>query len=647
MVKQKIDFAIPTPDQMALLRGRTMEILEELHHSLSGSMMAPRETTTIEDFRDIDFNRGEALREPMFYAAESAYCSQYRDLAPLKYKADDQWMQSERGFTIDQAAKIGKAIMELERTRLEDRYNALIAEVPDSFTLLPGFTFTSGELLERVDEEESTIANVLNAFSILDGERNDRFQALNDFNLVNAKPIILRQSGTYILFQAYSFYEALYESPFYWMLKDDLYRDTALKHRGDFTEEFSAKCLARVFGEKCTHSNVIIEENAATTAGEIDNLILFGNRAIVVQVKSKRLTLEARKGNDGAIQKDFSASIVDSYHQALECATRLLRRDRRFVDKNGKPIKLPHLKKVYLLCLVSDHYPSLSFQVGRFLAPVISKEIPAPFVADVFTLDVMTEMLDSPLHLLSYVDRRTSYGDRIFAGHELTNLACHLISNLWLSDSTDVMYVTDEICGSLDAAMAVRRDGVPGERTPPGILTLMKGSAYDRLVSQLDNDPRDDLVDLGMMLLKMSSKSASQLSQGLDYVRERARATRGYSNVTMGSGKDSGITVHCRYRPNFESPRLLEEHVLVKKYQQKASSWFGIGIHPEDGSLLYGYNAEFEWTENAGLEEASRSLSTGLGMEFVDGKPRKRKVGRNDPCPCGSGKKFKKCHLNS
>lgn len=22
------------------------------------------------------------------------------------------------------------------------------------------------------------------------------------------------------------------------------------------------------------------------------------------------------------------------------------------------------------------------------------------------------------------------------------------------------------------------------------------------------------------------------------------------------------------------------------------------------------------------------------------------KIGRNDPCPCGSGKKFKRCHLN-
>ena len=24
----------------------------------------------------------------------------------------------------------------------------------------------------------------------------------------------------------------------------------------------------------------------------------------------------------------------------------------------------------------------------------------------------------------------------------------------------------------------------------------------------------------------------------------------------------------------------------------------------------------------------------------------RRKVGRNEPCPCGSGTKFKKCHLN-
>jgi len=34
-----------------------------------------------------------------------------------------------------------------------------------------------------------------------------------------------------------------------------------------------------------------------------------------------------------------------------------------------------------------------------------------------------------------------------------------------------------------------------------------------------------------------------------------------------------------------------------------------------------------------------RSMSTSMTL------PIKENVKRNDPCPCGSGKKFKKCHL--
>jgi hypothetical protein len=646
MVKHKIDFTALTQEQMSQLGTRTLYLLEELHASLSGPMLVPDKAASLENL-DLNFTRGAVLREPIFYTGESAYAFQYRDFAPLKYKADEQWMQSNCAFTIAQAAKVGRAILALQQDRLGELYNGLRSGIPENFTFLPGFSFAAQDLLESTGESESTVVNVLNAFCIADADPNQAFQALNDFNLANARPIIRGESDTYILFQAYGFYEALYESPFYWMVQDASYKDTALRHRGAFTEEFSAQCLARVFGEKHTYSNVMIEENTATTAGEIDNLVLFGNRAIVVQAKSKRLTLKARKGNDGAIQKDFSAGINDSYQQALHCARYLLRRDKRIVDKNGTRITIPTLNKVYLLCLVSDHYPALSFQVGEFLAPDISSEIQAPFVTDIFTLDVMTEMLDSPLRFLSYLDRRTGYGDRIFAGHELTILGYHLRANLWLSSTTDVIYLLDDLSSSLDAAMAVRRDGVPGDRTPPGILIATPGSKYDKLVSQIDSDPRSDLVDLGFMLLKMSGESASQLSQGLEYVMRRARETRGIHDVTMGSGRDTGITVHSSYLPIPEGLQRLQTHVLSKKYQQKAPSWFGIGVHPGNESLLFGYNAEFEWKEDSALEKTSRSFSNGLGIEFVNGKPRKRKVGRNDSCPCGSGKKYKKCHLNT
>ena len=48
--------------------------------------------------------------------------------------------------------------------------------------------------------------------------------------------------------------------------------------------------------------------------------------------------------------------------------------------------------------------------------------------------------------------------------------------------------------------------------------------------------------------------------------------------------------------------------------------------------------------QHAGYDEA-------LAADVVEEKPKERpfvremgKIGRNDPCPCGSGKKYKQCH---
>jgi preprotein translocase subunit SecA len=40
--------------------------------------------------------------------------------------------------------------------------------------------------------------------------------------------------------------------------------------------------------------------------------------------------------------------------------------------------------------------------------------------------------------------------------------------------------------------------------------------------------------------------------------------------------------------------------------------------------------------------KAKAGVSARGGVETV--KRKQGKVGRNDPCPCGSGKKYKKCH---
>jgi uncharacterized protein YchJ len=46
----------------------------------------------------------------------------------------------------------------------------------------------------------------------------------------------------------------------------------------------------------------------------------------------------------------------------------------------------------------------------------------------------------------------------------------------------------------------------------------------------------------------------------------------------------------------------------------------------------------------AAVAEAPRPARTGGDDVVKTVKREEPKVGRNDPCPCGSGKKYKKCH---
>jgi len=158
------------------------------------------------------------------------------------------------------------------------------------------------------------------AFAAPESERNTTFASLHDFNSAYAYPLIRRGPDEFLLLQPYGIAEALYETPFYWMGADSGYVQTALRHRGEFTETFAAERLKRVFGAQQVFENVEMFRLKGQPVGEIDVLVLFGDRAIVLQAKSKKLTLPARKGNDLQLQADFKAAVQDGVDQAMACA---------------------------------------------------------------------------------------------------------------------------------------------------------------------------------------------------------------------------------------------------------------------------------------------------------------------------------------
>jgi hypothetical protein len=288
MMHGPIDFSLPPQETISHYVARSDALLDELHQAI---FTVRPDLFSLDKLKEPDFNPfkyGDVLREAIFYGGESAYTFQYRDLAPVKYRADADWLKRNKRIELDVAHDVCRDIATLLDARLMETLTSLRNKPPAEWTMLDGFTFSSEEIATRIGRSIEGVRAVVEAFAAPQDERNVTFKSLHDFNSAYAYPFIQRGADEFVLLQQYGIAEALYETPFYWMGADQVYCDTALKHRGDFAESFAAERLKHVFGAGRVFQNVEIFKQKGQALGEIDVLVLFGNRAIVLQAKSKK-----------------------------------------------------------------------------------------------------------------------------------------------------------------------------------------------------------------------------------------------------------------------------------------------------------------------------------------------------------------------
>lgn len=653
MVKEEIDWTLPTPQRVQEYIDTSDKLLEELHHSLSAHAFGTLTKEALTDRSFDPFSRGDAMREPIFYSGESAYNFQYIDLAPRKYAADGPWLQAHCGFTMGDARTVALAVEQVQSDRFDSTREEMRTRHPDEWTMLPCFTFTAAAVATKAGMSLDLTERVLTAFTLPSAERNAAFATLQSFNAVSATPLLRTPNSEFLSLQSYSFAEALYDTPFYWMAQDRTYLPTLAKNRGEFTESFVAERLRLVFGQEAVYANVDIWEGKTAKLGEIDVLVVWADRAVVVQAKSKRLTLDARRGNDEVIRDDFKKSVQDAYDQAMQCCRYLGDNRFTFRTKDGRDVAWPYaLKEIYVVCVVSDHYPALSFQARQFLKLQNIELVQPPLVMDVFTVDAMTEMLPAPLHLLSYLNRRANYSDQVLASQELTVLAYHLRHNLWIESDVGLMHLGDDFSASLDIAMAARRTGLPGAATPDGILTRFDKTTLGRIVKEIEARPAPATINLGFLLLSLSEVTVRNTSRAIDRLAARSRTDGKLHDLTLGFGSgESGFTVHCTDEPRAIAGRRLRAYCERRKYKEQAKSWFGLCMSAKGPDVRFGISLSYPWTQNDVMDEQTSSMQqpTPVADAFtalLQRNPGRTRIGRNDPCPCGSGRKYKKCCLH-
>ncbi len=650
--KGEFDLTLPQADVVQNHIDRAEALLQEIHNSM---MLPLIESLNPQELKADDqgpLTAGEALREAIFYGGEGAYQFQYRDLTLDKYCLDDNWFQANRGYSVTDAVSVVSAIGEIQNEKINGLMETMAEKLPDEWTFLPAFTFSTDEIASASNVDEAVVRSVVESFVPPEDVDMDQFGALDDFNSTNAYPIVCIDDSEYLLFQHYSLLEAFYETPFFWFIDDSAYVDTAMEHRGVFAERFSEQRLKLVFGEKRVFRNVEIYDSKNNRVGEIDVLVVFANRAIILQAKSKRLTIAARKGNDNSLRDDFKSAIQDAYDQSASCAEYLLDSTFRLQDHDGNQLEITRdFKEVYPFCVVSDHYPALSFQARQFLKFEESDRIRPPFVIDVFLLDVLTEMLQSPLYFLSYINRRVQYTESIMVSHELTCLSYHLKQNLWVDPNISLMHLGDDICADLDLAMLTRRDNAPGTPTPDGILTRYIDTIFGRIVQEIEHLEHQGSIDLGFLLLEMSGETVERINDGIGAIIGFHAKDGGHHDFSIGVGEKGriGLTIHCNGDDVITATERLDRHCQVRKYDQRAEAWYGVIIDPKTSGLKFAMGLQFPWEQSDDLDKATQDLKKpqilrpGKPMNFRTKERRGRKIGRNEKCPCGSGKKYKKC----
>lgn len=583
-------------------------------------------------FQDI-FGSGAFMAEAIFYASTGAYDFQYLDMAERRHVRDRDWLAFAHGLDITSACRLAAELKNLS----ENKVNTLTPNATDfaqqCHSLIEAFSF---EPIELAAAQPHQVRAFLKAFSSVPGEHAFTALALpGDYNPFEAKPIIARE-GRYFLPIGFFLSQSLYESPFYWMLADPAYKETGLKHRGDTTADLAAAFLLRVFGAHRVFTNVRVLKDKNTTVSDVDVLAIEGNKAVVIQAKSKRLTSLARKGDAEQLKNDYTKAVQEAYLQGVTCRHAILKRSHHLVTDTGTPLALDEaINEAYIICVTADTYPALAHQSDVFLQRPPGE--PYPLTVSLFDLEVMTFYLTDAFEFLYYLRQRIATAGYFKAENEIGLLAYHLRKKLWPTPNTPFYPIQPRYAQALDANFQALRGAHPHTPAADKLHHKWKNQEFAELVAHMKASNVPGLTDALFLLYDLSSETIDGITQRIAATKLQCQRDGRIHDFSLTVTKTFGLSFLCRA----ESERLpghALSYAMAKKYQTKSDAWIGLGSIARSTHVIdfVCFNQE-PWMFDAELERLAVTLKPGRRE-----RPGK-KIGRNDPCVCGSTLKYKWC----
>jgi len=274
----------------------------------------------------------------------------------------------------------------------------------------------------RIKPSTEIPRELLDIFSLEFGEnkeflRGDKYWALNN-SLIYSKPII-KLNDEFYGFGMNILYYNIIEIVESLILEQNkkYFEDKYLKKKSALLEKLSLKYLSKIMPQATIYSKLFyyLNKEGKRTEYETDGLILFDDIILIVEAKSHKLTLSAKRGSLLRIENRIKKIIDDAYNQGIRCKQYIINnKQAEFYDKDNKKvltIKGENYNSFYIINTTYENLGHLSTQLHilKNFNLIEGKEwLWSVFIND---LRIISEIIESPSIFLLYLQRRIQMND--------------------------------------------------------------------------------------------------------------------------------------------------------------------------------------------------------------------------------------------
>lgn len=431
-------------------------------------------------------------------------------------------------------------------------------------------------------------------------------------------------------------------------------RDRYGQHLSGWMEREAERFLLRLFPTAHVYRNLDYPDpdKPASTA-ELDLAISWGGFFCPVEIKGRQFRIESQQGDETTLKSDLRTNIAAAFWQARRVIRYLESvSEAKLVErKSGRVLELSRVrsKRCFPIVLTLEHFGGLATQLATSGGARWFGGGTYPWALSLADFDIITRFAGSPDVLLHYAQRRIQLQEsqKDVSADELDMFAHYLDgrlhpSNYWgrREAGRDFTFIGIR-SGSerFEARLEAEEEGtqpLPEIRLdiPPNFAAVL-----DALRQSEDDDGRS----IAVSLLDLSPAAASRLDANITRLAAVPMPPR---KIPRTAFVEDGLLVLAMSNRGLEPARFrnhLIERTLREKYRSRAVRAVGLAFDPafQGRGFVGAVWFEFPWVRDEKME----TIVTGEVTKFLP-RPGEKKRGRNDPCPCGSGRKFKNCCID-